>query len=46
MFFTIAWDYAKQGDGILMLDAARKGVRFSPATRLRLRYSTHLVWFT
>ena len=46
MFFTIGWDHAKQGDGILMLDAARKGVRFPPATRLWLLRITHLVRFT
>lgn len=46
MFFTVGWHYAKQGYGILMLDAARKGVRFPAATRLWLLRNTHLVWFT
>ena len=38
------WHYAKQGFGILMLDAARKGVRFSAGERRRLLWNTHLVW--
>ena len=46
MFFTVGWHYAKQGYGILILDAARKGVRFPTATRLWLLRNTHLVWFT
>ena len=40
------WHYTKQGFGILMLDASRKGVRFSPGERRRLLWNTHLVWFT
>ena len=40
------WHYAKQGFGILMLDAARKGVRFSAGERRRLLWNTHLVWIT
>ena len=40
------WHYAKQGFGILMLDAARKGVRFSTGERRRLLWNTHLVWLT
>ena len=44
MFFTVGWHYAKQGYGILMLDAARKGVRFGPAERRRLLWNTHLAW--
>ena len=38
------WHYAKQGFGILMLDAARKGVRFSAGERRRILWNTHLVW--
>ena len=44
MFFTVGWHYAKQGYGILMLDAARKGLRFAPEARRRLLWNTHLVW--
>ena len=40
------WHYTKQGFGILMLDAARKGVRFSGGERQRLLWNTHLVWAT
>ena len=40
------WHYAKQGFGILMLDAARKGVRFSTGERRRLLWNTHLIWVT
>ena len=46
MFFTVGWHYAKQGYGILMLDAARKGIRFGPAERRRLLWNTHLTWVT
>ena len=46
MFFTVGWHYAKQGYGILMLDAARKGMRFPPPARRWLLGNTHLVWFT
>ena len=46
MFFTVGWHYAKQGYGILMLDAARKGVRFDANERRRLLWNTHLVWVT
>ena len=44
MFFTVGWHYAKQGYGILMLDAARKGLRFAPDARRRLLWNTHLAW--
>ena len=40
------WHYTKQGFGILMLDAARKGIRFSAGERRRLLWNTHLVWVT
>ena len=40
------WHYAKQGFGILMLDAARKGVRFTAGERKRLLWNTHLIWVT
>ena len=46
MLFTVGWHYAKQGYGILMLDAARKGVRFDANERRRLLWNTHLVWVT
>ena len=44
MLFTVGWHYAKQGFGILMLDAARKGIRFGSAERRRLLWNTHLTW--
>ena len=44
MFFTVGWHYAKQGYGILMLDAARKGFRFDAGQRRRLLWNTHLIW--
>ena len=44
MFFMVGWHYAKQGYGILMLDAARKGLRFAPDARQRLLWNTHLAW--
>ena len=43
---TSGWHYAKQGFGILMLDAARKGVRFGAGERRRLLWNTHLIWVT
>ena len=46
MFFTVGWHYAKQGYGILMLDAARKGIRFNAGERQRLLWNTHLIWVT
>ena len=46
MFLTVGWHYAKQGFGILMLDAALKGIRFSADERRRLLLNTHLVWVT
>ena len=46
MFFTVGWHYAKQGYGILMLDAALKGVRFGAGERRRLLWNTHLAWVT
>lgn len=46
MFFTVGWHYAKQGYGILMLDDARKGMRFGAGERRRLLWNTHLAWFT
>ena len=46
MLFTVGWHYAKQGYGILMLDAACKGVRFGADERRRLLWNTHLVWVT
>ena len=44
MFFTVGWHYAKQGYGILMLDASRKGIRFGAGERRRLLWNTHLAW--
>ena len=46
MFFTVGWHYAKQGYGILMLDAACKGIRFSAGERQHLLLNTHLIWIT
>ena len=45
MAFTVGWHYAKQGYGILMLDAARKSVRFDRNDRRWLLGNTHLAWF-
>ena len=44
MFFTVGWHYAKQGFGVLMLDAAHKGVRFAAAERRHLLWNAHLAW--
>ena len=46
MFFTVGWHYAKQGYGILMLDAAQKGIRFDAREKRHLLWSTHLAWPT
>ena len=46
MFFTVGWHYAKQGFGILMLDATHKGIRFSARERRNLLWNTHLTWVT
>ena len=46
MFFTVGWHYAKQGFGILMLDAAYKGVAFDARERRNLLVNTHLSWVT
>ena len=46
MFFMVGWHYAKQGYGILMLDAAFKSVRFGAGERRRLLWNTHLTWVT
>ena len=46
MFFTVAWHYAKQGYGILMLDAVHKGARFDAREKRHLLWSTHLAWPT
>ena len=44
MFFTVGWHYAKQGFGVLMVDAAHKGVRFTPPERRHLLWNVHLAW--
>ena len=46
MFFTVGWHYAKQGYGILMVDAAHNGTRFDAGARQRLLCNTHLTWVT
>ena len=46
MFFTVGWHYGKQGFGILMLDAGRKGTVFSAKERRHLLWNTHLTWLT
>ena len=46
MFFTVGWHYAKQGYGILMLDAAQKGKPFSAAEKRHLLWNVHLAWPT
>ena len=44
MFFTVGWHYAKQGFGVLMVDAAHKAVRFTTAERRHLLWNVHLAW--
>ena len=46
MFFLVGWHYAKQGYGILMLDAAQKGIAFNARERRHLLWNTHLAWPT
>ena len=46
MFFTVGWHYGKQGYGILMLDAARKGIRFGTGEKRHLLWNTYLTWLT
>ena len=46
MFFTVGWHYAKQGYGILMLDAVYKGTAFSTREKRHLLWNTHLSWLT
>ena len=46
MFFTVGWHYAKQGFGILMLDAAHNGTSFTGSERRNLLWNTHLTWVT
>ena len=46
MFFTVGWHYAKQGYGILMVDAVHNDTRFDAGARQRLLCNTHLTWVT
>ena len=46
MFFTVGWHYAKQGYGILMLDAAQRGRPFGAAEKRRLLWNVYLAWPT
>ena len=46
MFFTVGWHYAKQGYGILMLDAVQKGRPFGAAGKRHLLWNVHLAWPT
>ena len=46
MFFTVGWHYGKQGYGILMLDAARKGIRFDAHEKRHLLWNIYLTWLT
>ena len=46
MFFMVGWHYAKQGYGILMLDAARKGKPFGAAEKRHLLWNVRLAWPT
>lgn len=46
MFFLVGWHYAKQGYGILMLDAGYKGTGFSAKERRHLLWNTHIAWPT
>jgi hypothetical protein len=36
MFFTVGWHYVKQGFGVMVMLAARRGVRFEPRERMAL----------
>ena len=46
MFFTVGWHYGKQGYGILMLDAARKGIRFGANEKRHLLWNIYITWLT
>ena len=46
MFLMVGWHYAKQGYGILMLDAARKGKPFGAAEKRHLLWNVRLAWPT
>lgn len=44
MFFTVAWHYAKQGFGMLMVISALNKVYFSAKSRMVLLIHTHSIW--
>ena len=46
MFFTVGWHYAKQGYGILMLDAVKKGRPFGGTEKRHLLWNLYLAWPT
>jgi hypothetical protein len=44
MTFLVGWHYAKQGYGMLMVDAALKGQRFDAAEKKIILVNTHVGW--
>ena len=46
MFFTVGWHYAKQGYGILLLDAVQKDAPFNTREKRHLLWNVHLAWPT
>jgi hypothetical protein len=44
MFLLVGWHYVKQGFGLLMVLAARRGVRFSPRERLAILAHCYTGW--
>lgn len=46
MFFTVGWHYAKQGYGILLLDAVQKDAPFNTPEKRHLLWNAHLAWPT
>ncbi|MEE8333540.1 MAG: hypothetical protein V3R85_06800 [Alphaproteobacteria bacterium] len=46
MFFLVGWHYAKQGYGMLMVDAALKRRFFDAAEKKILLINTHVGWVT
>ncbi len=44
MFFTVGWHYVKQGFGVMIVLAARRGVRFAPRERIALLSHAFAGW--
>jgi hypothetical protein len=44
MFFLVGWHYVKQGFGVMMVLAARRGVRFAPLERLAVLAHCYAGW--